>query len=272
MKNEFNEYEAPNGYDKLREGVEYGTITKIEYYSKTTEAVRRANVWLPSGYNENKRYPVLYLLHGIGGDENEWLLGRIEYILGNLILEKEAVDMIVVLPNVRARKDDLANPKDIFTLQHFKAFDNFINDLKNDLMPYIENNYSIKTGRNNTAITGLSMGGREALYIGFTLYETFGYIGAFCPAFGIFEYFNNGVVEEGLFTEENFKIPYDLQTLIMIVKGKADSIVLNEPVRYHNALIKNDVNHIYYEIEGGHDFKVWNNGLYNFVKRIFKNN
>lgn len=270
MKNKFNEYVAPNGYDKLREGVDYGTITKIDYYSRTTETVRKANVWLPSNYNENKKYPVLYLLHGIGGDENEWLQGNVEYILGNLISEKEDVEMIVVFPNVRARKDDLANPKDIFTLQHFKAFDNFINDLTNDLMPYIENNYPIKAGRCNTAIAGLSMGGREALYIGFTLYKTFGYIGAFCPAFGIFEYFNNGVVEDGLFTEENFKIPDDLQTLIMIVKGKDDSIVLNEPVRHHNALVKNNVNHIYYEAEGGHDFTVWNHGLYNFAKRIFK--
>ena len=81
---------------------------------------------------------------------------------------------------------------------------------------------------------------------------------------------NNGVFEEGLFTEENFKIPQDLKTLIMIVKGKDDSIVMNEPIRQHNTLVKNNVNHIYYEIEGGHDFTVWNHGLYNFLKRIFK--
>lgn len=270
MKNNYNQYVTPNGYDKLRDGVDYGRITKIEYNSKTTKTLRKANIWLPAGYNENKKYPVLYLLHGIGGDENEWLLGNPEYILGNLISEKEAEEMIVIFPNVRARKDDLSNPNDIFTLKHFKAFDSFINDLTNDLMPYIESKYPIKTGRNNTAIAGLSMGGRESIYIGFTLYKTFGYIGAFCPAFGIFKYFNNSVSEEGLFTEENFKLPYDLKTLIMIVKGKSDNIVLNEPVRYHNALVKNNVEHIYYEIEGGHDFLVWKNGLYNFSKRIFK--
>lgn len=264
------EYFVPSGYDKLRDNINYGTITKIEYYSKTTETVRKANVWLPANYNESKKYPVLYLLHGIGGDENEWLLGKPEYILSNLISEEEALEMIVVFPNVRARKGDLGNLDDIFTLQHFKAFDNFINDLTNDLMPYMEKNYKIKAGRNNTAIAGLSMGGRESLYIGFKLYKTFGYIGAFCPSFGIFKYSNNGVSEDGLFTENNFKIPCDLETLIMIVKGKDDKIVLNEPVRHHNALVKNGVEHIYYEVEGGHDFKVWNHGLYNFVKRIFR--
>lgn len=270
MKNEVNQYVTPNGYDKLKENVDYGTISKIEYYSKTTETIRRANIWLPANYTENKKYPVLYLLHGIGGDENEWLLGKPEYILGNLISEKEANEMIVVFPNVRAREDDLGNPNDIFTLKHFKAFDNFINDLTNDLMPYIEKNYPIKIGRNNTAIAGLSMGGRESLYIGFTLCQTFGYIGAFCPAFGIFKYFNNGVSEEGLFTEESFRLPNNLKTLVMIVNGKNDNVVLNEPLRQHYVLVENNVNHIYYEIEGGHDFTVWNHRLYNFVKRIFK--
>ena len=76
MKNEVNQYVTPNGYDKLKENVDYGTISKIEYYSKTTETIRRANIWLPANYTENKKYPVLYLLHGIGGDENEWLLGK----------------------------------------------------------------------------------------------------------------------------------------------------------------------------------------------------
>ena len=270
MKSEVNQYVPPIGYDKLIESVDYGTISKVEYYSKNIKTKRKFNIWLPANYNENKKYPVLYLLHGIGGDENEWLNGGAQYIIGNLMATKNASEMIIIFPNVRARQDDSANPGDIFTLEHFKAFDNFINDLLNDLIPYVEKNYSVKLGRENTAIAWLSMGGREALYIGFTLYKIFGYIGAFCPAFGIFKYLNNGVFEEGLFTEENFKIPQDLKTLIMIVKGKDDSIVMNEPIRQHNTLVKNNVNHIYYEIEGGHDFTVWNHGLYNFLKRIFK--
>lgn len=268
--NESTQYEVPPAYDQARINIEYGAINPIEYYSDSTKTTRKANVLLPAGYDEQKKYPVLYLLHGIGGDENEWLYGKPQYVLGNLVAHQEAKEMIVVMPNVRARVNDEKNPKDVFSLDHYQAFDNFINDLTNDLMPYIEDNYSVEVGRENTAIAGLSMGGREALYIGFTIPETFGYIGAFCPAFGIFEYSNNNVREEGLFTEENFTLPKELETMIMIVKGKKDGVVKDEPIRYHNALVKNNIKHIYYEVDGGHDFNVWNNGLYHFAKRIFK--
>lgn len=270
MKSQENLYEVPVGYDKPNVKVQYGKMTEIEYYSSTTQCNRKANVLLPVGYSEEKKYPVLYLLHGIGGDQNEWLYGKPEYVIGNLIASGEAEDMIVVFPNVRARKNDAANPSDIFTLEHFQAFDNFINDLSKDLMPYIEENYSVKTGRENTAIAGLSMGGRESLYIGFSMPETFGYIGAFCPAFGIFGYSNNNVIEEGLFTEDTFTLPKDLKTLVMIVKGKSDGVVRDEPLKYHNALVNNEVDHIYYETEGGHDFSVWGHGLYSFTMRLFK--
>lgn len=264
------QFTVPAGYDKAHMDIKYGTLNPITYYSKTTQTERKAYVFLPDGYTPNKQYPVLYLLHGIGGDENEWLYGGPQYVIGNLIGAKEAQEMIVIFPNVRARADDTESPSDIFTLEHFKAFDNFINDLSNDLMPYMAENYAIKTGRANTAIAGLSMGGRESLYIGFTMAETFGYIGAFCPAFGIFGYTNNNVTEEGLFTQQSFKLPRDLETLVMIVKGKEDGVVRDEPTKYHNALVCNQVPHIYYETSGGHDISVWNQGLYQFVKRIFK--
>lgn len=268
--NQLDAYEVPVGYDQPRISVQYGKLTEVAYYSTTTETTRKAKVLLPFGYSEEKTYPVLYLLHGIGGDQNEWLYGKPEQVIGNLISEGAAKEMIVVFPNVRARANDAGNPSDIFSLPHFQAFDNFINDLSNDLMPYIEANYSIQTGRENTAIAGLSMGGRESLYIGFSMPETFGYIGAFCPAFGIFGYSNNNVTEQGLFTEETFTLPKDLETLVMIVKGKSDGVVGNEPVRHHDVLVKNEVPHIYYETAGGHDFTVWNHGLYQFAKRLFK--
>lgn len=263
-------YTVPVGYDQPYEGSAYGTLKTITYYSKTTGTERKAKVLLPAGYSEDKKYPVLYLLHGIGGDENEWLYGKPVNIIGNLIHAKEVDEMIVVFPNVRARADDTANPKDIFTLEHFAAFDNFINDLMEDLMPYMEANYPIKRGRENTAIAGLSMGGREALYIGISKPETFGYIGAFCPAIGVFGYSNGNVTEKGLFTEETFTLPKELETVVMIVKGTEDGVVNDEPLKYHNALVKNNVPHIYYETAGGHDFTVWNHGLYHFAKTLFK--
>ena len=178
--------------------------------------------------------------------------------------------MITVIPNVRARANDAGNPQDIYTLGHYKAFDNFINDLKDDLMPYIEANYPVLTGKENTAIAGLSMGGRETLYIGCTMPDTFGYIGAFTPAPGLLPYTNFGVSEDGLFTTETLTLPKGSDNLVMINAGISDGIVGIWPETYNKTLEENGVDTIFYMTDGGHDFVVWKNGLYNFVKRVFK--
>lgn len=139
-------------------------------------------------------------------------------------------------------------------------------------MPYINENYSTKTGREYTAIGGFSMGGRVTLHIGFTLQEDFRYIGAFCPAPGIFTHNDYGVNETGLFTRETFtlKEKYMNDTLVMIVKGGNDDIVKNFPQDYTDALTANNVPHIFYEVPGGgHDGGVYKPGMYNFFRRIF---
>lgn len=249
----------------------YGELVNIEYPSTTVGNTRKAIVLLPPDYDSQKAYPVLYLLHGIGGDQSEWMYGNPKAILGNMIAEGLAKPMIAVFPNVRAREEDSANPSDIFTKEHFQAFDNFINDLETDLMPYIKENYNVLEGRENTAIAGLSMGGRESLYIGLTLQENFGYIGAFSPAFGLLPYTNMNVIEEGLLKEDGFVLNEGYEdTLIMIATGDNDGVVRDEPYKYHMALEKNDVPHIYYEVPGGHDMNVWTNGLYYFAQELFK--
>lgn len=258
-------YDTADNFASIKKDIEYGKIETIEYSSETTASVRKANILLPPEYTEEKEYPVLYLLHGIGGNHTEWLGGNPAAIIGNLIAQGEAEEMIIVMPNVRARKNDAPNPPDIYTTDHFKAFDNFINELKNDLMPYIEANYSVAKGRENTAIAGLSMGGRESLYIGLTMPDVFGYVGAFCPAPGVLPY----DVEGGLFAVDDFKLPEGYESLIMIVAGSNDTVVGNWPETYHQTLANNGTEHIYYVTAGGHDFTVWKNGLYNFAKRIF---
>ncbi|MCH5265789.1 MAG: esterase family protein [Lachnospiraceae bacterium] len=260
------EYRPPSDYTTKKADVAYGERKEITYYSTTTERDRKAYVVLPPGYDESKKYPVVYLLHGIGGDHTEWFSGGkpIE-ILGNLIAAGEADEMIMVFPNIRARANDGAAYE--LTPDAFQAFDNFINDLRDNLMPYIEKNYPVKTGRENTAICGLSMGGRESLYIGLTMADKIGYIGAFEPAIGVLPY----NIEDGLFTEDTMTLPdeYKNNTFLMIVKGQSDSVVGEWPLTYHKTLEKNGVPHLYYDMPGGHDFSVWNNGLYNFAKRIF---
>ncbi len=263
------EYTVPAGYANEKKDVNYGKVVEITYPSKTTGTDRKANIILPAGFSEEKKYRVLYLLHGIGGDHNEWIGGGAATVLYNMMAAGEAKDLIAVVPNVRARANDAANPEDIFSIEHFKAFDNFMNDLKNDLMPFINANYPVFTDRKHTAIAGLSMGGRETLNIGFHMYDTFGYIGAFTPAPGLFPYENFGVYEEGLFTEDTFKLPEGSDHFVMIVEGATDDVVKHHPRSYHEALVKNGTEHIFYTTEGGHEFKVWLHGLYNYVKNIF---
>lgn len=268
-REEDDNYDTPKGFDQKKSGVTYGSLRQIRYDSTTTGTERIANVILPAGYPKEKKYPVLYLLHGIGGDHTEWLGSNPVQVIGNLIAEEMASEMIVVMPNVRARANDKKEPDDQFTVEHFKAFDNFINDLRDDLMPYMKAHYPIAEGRANTAIAGLSMGGRESLYIGLTMPDTFGYIGAFEPAVGVLPYNHEG--DDGLFTEDTLKLPdeYNDRTYILICKGTKDTTVGDAPLNYHNALTKNGTPHAYYNVDFGHDHSAWKNGLYNFARRIF---
>jgi enterochelin esterase-like enzyme len=265
-----SDYEVPHDFDINKLNVKYGNLKEVSYYSKTTGATRNCYVLLPKNYSDDKKYPVLYLLHGIGGTDSEWLSANPTAIIGNLVDEGKASDMIVVMPNIRAAANDSV-PQNILSQENIKAFDNFINDLNNDLMPFINTNYSVKQGRENTAIAGLSMGGRESLFIGFKELDKFGYIGAFSPAPGLLP--DNKLNYSGQLTDAQFTIPQNsvnIPKLIMICSGNNDSVVWNTPNIYHETLIANKVNHIWYTIDGNHDFTVWKHGLYNFSKRIFK--
>ena len=169
--------DAPEGYKAKRDGIPHGTITMIEYDSKTVGTRRKMMVYTPPGYSTAKKYPVLYLLHGIGGDETEWeRFAQPENILDNLIADGKAVPMIVVLPNGRAEKDDhpTGNP-----YIHAPAFAAFEGDLLNDVIPTIESRYSTLTDREHRALAGLSMGGGQTLNFGFAHLDRFAWLGAF---------------------------------------------------------------------------------------------
>jgi len=270
-----NIYNPPEGFDAKKDGIAYGALTEVEYFSKTTDAARKCFVFTPNGYDPQIKYPVLYLLHGIGGTHTEWLNGNPNEILSNLIALGEAPPMIAVIPNVRAAHDD-SLPAKIFSYKNLDAFDNFINDLRSDLMPFISANYPVSEKREECAIAGLSMGGRESLFIGFSLPDIFGYIGAFSPAPGLLP--NSGSLPgsdedfPGQLKLNEFTLPDNLKekTFILICNGNQDGLIHDVPSLYHKALEDNGIRHVYYTIDGGHDFEVWKNGLYYFAKSIFK--
>ncbi|MDR1668608.1 MAG: esterase family protein [Oscillospiraceae bacterium] len=263
------DYSAPENYDKLVEGVTYGEITEVEYDSKTTGSTRKCLVYTPPGYNEDTTYPVLYLLHGIGGNHTEWRGGNPNEVLSNLLEAGEAPPMVAVMPNIRAAAND-NTPSDVFSAESIAAFDNFINDLRDDLMPFIQENYSVSDKREDCAVAGLSMGGREALFIGVSMPDTFGYFAAFSPAPGLL---SSGEMP-GQLSPEEMTLPdeYKDNTFILICNGNQDTVVYDNPLNYHNAFDSNGIRHAYYTIDGGHYFGVWKHGLYYFAKNIFKGN
>jgi enterochelin esterase-like enzyme len=147
------------GFDVVRADIPHGKIDTISYNSKTVGTTRRALIYTPSGYSTGKKYPVLYLLHGIGGDEKEWYNGgRPQVILDNLYAQGKIAPMIVVLPNGRAMKDDRATGN-IMAPDKVAAFATFEKDLLNDLIPFIDRKYPVYTDREHRAVAGLSMGG-----------------------------------------------------------------------------------------------------------------
>ncbi len=152
----------------------------VTYHSTHVGTDRHLVIYTPPGYSNQNKYPVLYLLHGIGGDEHEWERGADPaVILDNLIADGKARPMIVVMPNGRAQKDDSAGPNAMATAP---AFANFEKDLLNDVIPFVQSRYSVRTERENRALAGLSMGGGQSLNFGLGNLDKFAWIGGFSSA------------------------------------------------------------------------------------------
>lgn len=265
---------VPANFNTFVEGNSYGTFKSFTYYSNITKTQRPANIILPKNYSKKKKYPVLYMLHGIMCNQNSWGTddtSSLNYMYGNLQSIHKAAEMIIVMPNIRVSTTEETNA---FTADNYKNYDLISKELAENLMPYMKKNYSIKTGRENTAVAGFSMGGRESINCGFSNPELFGYVGAFCPAPGVLANNEFDANEAGLFTPETLTLPRKFMnnTMVMIVKGADDTVVKENPSLYHDTLTKNKVPHYYYETAGGHEEKVWGNGFYNFMKRIFGKN
>ena len=254
-----------------KSGVTYSKAEKITYHSYSTNVDRKMNIILPANYTTEKKYPVLYYLHGIFSNEDGLLeegMGTIE-IYNNLVNEGKAKEMIIVLPNTYAPADGVG-VEPSFTQEHFDGYDNFINELINEIMPYVESNYSVATGRENTALAGFSMGGRNTLYIGFTHPELFGYLGAFSPAPGVFPIEGE---QKGLMQPEELKAPAGLSPFVTMVSvGTKDFVVMDNPNSYHKALANNNEEHIWFTVPGAmHDGDAVSAGYYNFIQYLWNN-
>lgn len=252
--------QAPPGFDSLRINITHGKVDTVIYPSKTVGVDRRAIIYTPPGFSKKKKYPVLYLLHGIGGDEKEWLNGgKPQVILDNLYAENKITPMIVVMPNGRAMKDDRATGN-IFDSIKVKAFATFEQDLLNDLIPFIEEKFPVVKDRESRAIAGLSMGGGQSLNFGLGNLDKFAWVGGFSSAP------NTKEPEELVPDPEAAK---NKLKLLWISCGDSDRLI-SFSQRTHDYLVQKNVPHIYYTEPGVHDFKVWKNGLYMFSQLLFK--
>ncbi len=260
----------PEGYDAAREGVTYPEFTKYTYYSSTAGRDTNVNVLLPANYSEDRKYPVLYVLHGFY-DNEDWMKKKsvsFSQILTNLQQDGEAEEMIVVLPYIFCSKElPYCTGMD---LENCYAYDNFINDLTTDLMPYIEKNFSVAAGRENTAITGFSMGGRESLFIGFERPDLFGYIGAVCPAPGLVK-INGSAMHPGQMQPEDMKFGENKPAVLLISSSKADSVVTTSPDSYRMILENNGEDYLSHVMQStGHDHTSVKPHLYNYLRMLFR--
>lgn len=260
----------PSSYEEKRDGVQYAEFQKYTYFSSTAGRDTNVNVLLPPDYSEDKEYPVLYILHGFY-DNEDWMarpVVNLNVIYGNLLAESKAEEMIIVLPYIFCDKNmpyctgmDLAN---------CFAYDNFINDLTTDLMPFVESSFSVAKGRENTAITGFSMGGRESLFIGFERPDLFGYIGSVCAAPGLVEV-SNSPMHPGQMTAEEMAFTNNKPYIVFISSSEMDGVVGTSPDSYRNIMTENDVEYLSHVMKStGHDHTSVKPHLYNYFQLIFR--
>jgi len=249
--------DPPPGFDAKREGIPHGQLEMVTYDSKSVGTTRKMQLYTPPGYSKDKKYPVLYLLHGIGGDETEWQrFATPNILLDNLIAEGKATPMIVVMPNGRAQKNDRAEGNVFGTAPAFAAFEE---DLLKDVIPAIESRYSVQADREHRAIAGLSMGGGQSLNFGLAHLDTFAWVGAFSAAPNTKP--AKELVPDPAAAKAKLK-------LLWLSCGKKDGLIrISQGV--HAYLRDNNVPHVWHVDGNAHDPTHWKNSLYHFSQRIF---
>ena len=266
-------YEKPENYLAYRavEGFDYtegDEIMKMTYYSSVAGGDKHANVVLPPDYDESKRYPVLYLLHGLKCDETAWTDGvygfemGAQYIVQNAHYFEGVPEMIVVCVNSLVNEDETELEWTGGALT--STYDLTGRDIVECLMPYINSHYSTLTGKENTAIAGFSMGGREAVLTAFAHQDLFGWLGAFSPAsFGENVVSSSDYVPDLTLDSGSDGFGYVQLAVGILDTLKAVSDNLSE------RLDEIGVEHSYTVYLGSHDPSVWRYGLEEFVKNIF---
>ncbi|MBP5581911.1 MAG: glycoside hydrolase family 11 protein, partial [Ruminococcus sp.] len=247
-------------------------VEKKTYNCKFTGKQKSCNVILPPNYSASKKYNIMYVLHGIMGSENDMVNGMgVQEYMTSLQTSGQAEDFIVVTPNMFTSKT-MSGPNGI-NQQTCAEYDNFLYDISDSLIPFIEENYPVMTGREHRAITGFSMGGREAIYCGLMRPDLFGYVGGACPAPGITPGSDMFMQHPDCMQESEMKFR-DVgpePSVFFITGGTNDGTVGTFPKQYSDILTRNGVDHVYQSIPGGgHGADSVKPHMYTFMRYAFK--
>ena len=254
--------EAPAGFNKPPASGMAGRTEVFEYDSTVTGTRRKAVVYLPPHYSSDRKYPVIYLLHGIAGNEWEWSgYVHADAIVDNLISAGKATPMIVVMPNGRTLADDrVPTPDKIYSPENSGGFAKFERDLLDCLIPAVQAKYSASTNREQRAMAGLSMGGGQSLNFGLTHLDTFAWVGGFSSAPNTKP--SAELVPDPAAAREQLKLLY-------LSCGNKDALI-SVSQRVHTSLKEQNVPHIWNVDDHGHDGETWGSNLYHFAQRIFR--
>lgn len=263
--------------DYYKESEQPGNLEQVWYHSAENDMTRRLYVYTPYGYNPKKskvKYPVLYLLHGGGGDEDAWsTLGRTCQILDNLIAAGKASPMLVVMPNGNPSQhasQTLQIPEKQGIKKYNSGFDNYTS-LVNDIVPFIESRYNVIARKSGRAVAGLSMGGGQSFYIGFRNADKFSSVGIF----------SSGLIGASAIGGEPFdaekQIPGMLSTpekfnkfdVIYLACGEQDNRIDGMKEFKETLDSKGYKGVVWEQCPGGHEWKVWRRNLTSFVQLIF---
>ena len=269
----------PGGYaDAYAQSAAPGNLEQVWYHSAENDMVRRLYVYTPAGYDRNDKktkYPVLYLLHGGGGDEDAWAtLGRTCQILDNLIAEGKAVPMFVVMPNGNPGQyaaQTLGIPEKTDIKHYASGFDNY-SSLAADIVPFIERNYPVIKNRKGRAVAGLSMGGGQSFFIAFRNVDLFANVGVFssgligASAIGGAP-FDGEAVMPGLYSQPE---KYNRFDVIYLSCGEEDNRIDGMKDFCGKLGSSGYKGVVWQQYPGGHEWKVWRRNLLDFVQLIFK--
>ncbi len=254
--------------------VPHGTVSKVWYHSTTAKINRRCTIYTPPGYESSKlQYPVLYLLHGIGGDEQAWTeLGRAAQIMDNLIAQGKAKPMIVVMTNgnisQEAAPGETSEGFTTPTMALPKTMDGHFEQAFPDVISFVERTFRVKKDKANRAIAGLSMGGFHSLFIAINNPTRFGYVGLFSAA--VDQQQKGGI--EAIYANRNEKIDalfaQNPKPYLWIGIGKTDFLYKNN-ADLRAYLDQRGHKYTYVETEGGHIWRNWRIYLTQFVPKLF---